>query len=553
MSQNVRIVLAFALSALILFVWNTFIIKPQPRVPHNAVAGETLDGGAPAQDQTAQNTPPAAAPAATPIPAGNGEPADNTPPEKVRVETDRWIATFSTKGAGVTSFELLGHKQEQRGKKETVDLAHPGPAQPPPLAAEVQLPNNTFAPTAMYRVEKQGPDEIVFSRQQNGTTITKRFTWAKDSYVIKLNLAVTNAPAGGTAPVRLYYTAHELQEGSSSMFSIGPRLEPHQTVCHLAGENGLKSHAHTETKVGMETLLGTPTFAGIDEKYFLAAMSPGSDPAPSECQIGATEKGDHLAILQRTITLTGTTASTGFDLFLGPKDVDQLRAAGHELEKAIDFGFFAIICHVLLGILRFFEGIFRNWGVAIIALTLLVKAATFPLTHKQMKSMEDMRRLTPLMEAIKTKYAGDQQRINVETMKLYKEHNTQPLAGCLPMLIQMPVWLALYTTLSTSFQLYNEPFVGWIHDLTSQDPYYVTPIAMTVTMLVSQLLTPQTAQAQQMKAMTYGMPIFFGAIMMNLPSGLVLYIFTNNLLSIAQSLWFRRKFGSGAPPTAAPA
>jgi YidC/Oxa1 family membrane protein insertase len=159
-----------------------------------------------------------------------------------------------------------------------------------------------------------------------------------------------------------------------------------------------------------------------------------------------------------------------------------------------------------------------------------------------------MKALGPKMEAIKKQFDGDPQRQNVETMKLYKEHNISPIGCAVPMLVQMPIWWALYATLQNSYELYNEPFFGWVHDLTVHDPFYVLPVLMTASMLLTQLLTPQTSpQAEQMKAMTYGMPVFFGFMMMSLPAGLVLYIFTNNLLSIGHSLWFRRRTAAARP------
>jgi YidC/Oxa1 family membrane protein insertase len=181
---------------------------------------------------------------------------------------------------------------------------------------------------------------------------------------------------------------------------------------------------------------------------------------------------------------------------------------------------------------------------------MIVKGATLPLTHKQMQSMEKTKQLNPLIEKIKQKYAGDQERINAETMKLFKEQKHQPLAGCLPMLVQMPVWFALYSTLSTSFELYKEPFIhGWINDLTARDPFYILPVAMTATMMLTQVLTPQAGPPNaQMKTMMYVMPVMFGFFMLSLPAGLVLYIFTNNLLSITQSLWFRRRVAQTQTP-----
>ena len=183
---------------------------------------------------------------------------------------------------------------------------------------------------------------------------------------------------------------------------------------------------------------------------------------------------------------------------------------------------------------------------------MVVKALLYPLSHKQMESMESMRRLQPQMQALEKKYAEDKEKLNLEKMKLFQENKVNPFGGCLPLLVQMPVWIALYRTLLTSFELYQEPLIGfWISDLTLHDPYYIMPLAMGVTMFITQKMQPTMGDPTQAKVMLYFMPIFFTAIMLNLPAGLTLYIFTNNLLSIAQQKWLQRKFkkqAAAAPP-----
>src|SRR5690606_32224332 len=175
---------------------------------------------------------------------------------------------------------------------------------------------------------------------------------------------------------------------------------------------------------------------------------------------------------------------------------------------------------------RLFHSMIPNWGVAIILLTVLVKALTLPLSWKSMKSMEEVRKLAPEIEALKKKYGEDREKLNMEMMALYQRHKVNPLGGCLPMLIQMPIWLALYTSLLSSVELYNEPFIGgWISDLTSKDPLYVLPVAMGLTMFLTQKMQPMQIDAAQQKMLLYFMPVFFTLIMLNLPAGLTLYIF----------------------------
>lgn len=546
MSQQVRYIVFIATSVVILILWNTFVAPrqpPRPPVTMTADAG-TADAGGGLAEAPSTLTPGSAQPPGAP-------PADDAPAvplEEATFETEKWQAVFTSEGGALARFELKGEKnltRPEKGERKPVNLAHARPSMPPPLSIDVVgLPG--FKPADRYRVAAKTGRSITFERTSAGVTISKTFSWSDDS-PYGLALAVGAAREDGTAaplPLRLHYSAFEPPTGKSSgLLNLGPTAEVHQAICHLAGAGrSIENHTHDSDKPEVR-IEGKAGYAGLDEKYFLTAIAPVGE-ADATCVLRSEHDGELEAILERPLVPGG---KASFEVYLGPKDSTLLAAAGHDLHTAIDFGFTAIIGEVLLKVLKIFEKGVGNWGIAIILLTLLVKALTFPLTHRQMKSMEEMRRLNPKLEELKAKYAGDQQRIQAETMKLWKEHKVSPLGGCLPMLVQMPVWFALYATLSISFELYNEPFIaGWISDLTSKDPYYVTPVLMTVTMFLSQILTPQQAMNQQMKFMTYGMPLIFGFFMLNLPAGLVLYIFTNSLLSIVQSLWFRRTFGQAA-------
>jgi YidC/Oxa1 family membrane protein insertase len=175
----------------------------------------------------------------------------------------------------------------------------------------------------------------------------------------------------------------------------------------------------------------------------------------------------------------------------------------------------------------------KNWGVAIILLTLLVRLVLFPLTYKSMQSMNEMRKLQPEVEKLKAQLGADREKMNLAVMQLYQKHKVNPLGGCLPMLLQMPIWFSLYAALQTSVELYQEHFL-WIHDLTLKDPYYVLPLLMGVSSFLMQKLSPQPADNSQAKMMLYFFPIFFTFLMINVPAGLTLYIFVNNVMSIVQ-------------------
>jgi YidC/Oxa1 family membrane protein insertase len=233
--------------------------------------------------------------------------------------------------------------------------------------------------------------------------------------------------------------------------------------------------------------------------------------------------------------------------YLGPKNYRELEradtAAGFStgFTDTIDFGWFGVIGRPLLWLLLKFYAVVGNWGIAIIMLTFLVKLATLYWTTKSMRSMKAMAALAPQMKLLQEKYKDDRQRLQVETMALYKQHNVNPIAGCLPILLQMPIWIALYRMLSSAGELYQAPFIpGWIDDLTNTDPFYILPIVLVVTMFVQARLQPATGDSRQQKFLQYGMPLMFGVMSFFFPSGLTIYIFTNTVLSALHSIYMNR-------------
>jgi YidC/Oxa1 family membrane protein insertase len=232
-----------------------------------------------------------------------------------------------------------------------------------------------------------------------------------------------------------------------------------------------------------------------------------------------------------------------FQLFMGPKDTDLLDEMGHDLKEAMDYGMLAFIAEPLHKLLRWFHGLVNDWALAIILLTVLVKLVLLPLTNKSFQNMQKMQKLKPEMDELKAKFGADREAMNKAMMALYKRHSVNPLTGCLPMVMQMPVWLALYQTIGTSVELYHSPMGLWIHDLSAGDPYYVMPVILGLLMLVQSWLTTNTGTSDglQAKLLKYGMPLMFTVFMLFLPSGLVLYILVNTTLTIVQNLIIRRR------------
>jgi YidC/Oxa1 family membrane protein insertase len=237
--------------------------------------------------------------------------------------------------------------------------------------------------------------------------------------------------------------------------------------------------------------------------------------------------------------------------YLGPKTPEELSLAGHNLRRAINTGFFTSLADGLTGLLAAIHGFVGNWGIAIILLTFFVKLVLYPLTHKQMASMAKMKELKPEMDRINELYADDREKKGAAVMELYRKKGVNPMAGCFPVVLQLPIWFSLYSSLSSNIRLLNAPFALWWTDLSSPDPYFVLPLALGVLMFVQQKLAPPTGtDPMQAKMMLYMMPTMITSFMLFLPAGLCLYMFTNSALSIVQQRVIEARLKANVSATA---
>ncbi|MBU8897221.1 hypothetical protein DRW03_17525 [Corallococcus sp. H22C18031201] len=573
----VALALSFAATAAYTFF---FAPKPQPPGAEGADAGVVLAQGADAGTAEVAVPPP-----------GNGGTAESTltaeapPPPLRKVDVARQEAkyTFSSEGAGLTFAELQGRKMREQqtltiregfdklfGKPvptaPQMNLAHPVPGQPLPLSISIE--GNTPLPaTTRYAVEEgttpKGAGTLSFTGRQGPWEVTKSFLWPHEGFELVYTVTVRNTSAQPqSGELRVHYSRAidpEFEHAPSFFGGVGNLS---RSACWIDD----KLHKLSPGDKPPEDTRGQVSFFGIDQQYFLSALYPLDGPMAGHCVLTATPTAREVAAGFPLNVGPGQTATFRFGGYLGPKDPDLLRtvpgvalrdaaglstaAAFHpKLEDTVDFGIWAVICKMLLAVMKFFHGLVGNWGVAIILLTVLVKLVLLPLTYRSMVSMEQVKKLQPRLEEIKKKFADDRERQNLETMKLYQEAKVNPLGGCLPMLIQMPVWIALFTSLRNSFDIYGEPFFGpvWT-DLTYKDPTYILPLALGVSMIITQKMQPQMMDAQQAKMMTWVLPVIFTFTLLQYPAGLSLYIFTNNVLSIAQQYglrkWLARKGGN---------
>ena len=277
------------------------------------------------------------------------------------------------------------------------------------------------------------------------------------------------------------------------------------------------------------------------DKYFTATILYGANGIVTARRTAAPKEiGD---LLTTDLTVKEKPEARTFTLYAGPKSFTLLQAHGHGLEQMVDYGWFGILAKPMFWLLRQFFTITHNYGIAIILLTIVVRVLLFYPSLKSATAMEEMKKIQPQLMAIREKYKKDPARVNQEMMKLYKEHKVNPLGGCLPMLLQLPFFVALYNVLSVSIELRQAPFISfWIKDLSMYDPYYILPVLMGVSMIFTMKMTSTTADPQQAKIMMF-MNIAFIFLFAWLPAGLLLYITLSNVLSIVQQLYVRRLIG----------
>ena len=590
MDSQKRLLIAVGLSLGLTLVYSKLVWEPQATQLRKAAEAAALlaDAGSPLA-LGAGDAGPAGLAAMMPSDTGGsdaGSPRAELPPvRELTFARQSARYTFSTEGAGLLHAPLQGKKEREQqevglgeGFKKLfgataeippqMDMAQPVKGHPLPFAVSIVGPQPVSG-MARYAVVDETDGRLVFRTTEGPWEIEKTFTWGKEGYELGMQVVVKNL---GATPLTAELGVHSAR-------AIDPK---HEVAPSMFGGVGNESNAtclvadHVNRKMPSENppeeFKGAVHYSGIDQQYFLSAVFPVGQALPGRCVLTATRTARTSDTFFPLTIAGGEKATLYFGGFLGPKDFEMLAAtvgpvptAGAAalaqytpaLEKAVDFGWWAVICKVLLTVLKFFHNLTGNWGVAIILLTVGVKVLLLPLTHKAMVSAESMKKLQPQMEALKKKFPDDKERQNVEMMKMYQEQKVNPLGGCLPLLLQLPVWAALFTTLRTSYELYSEPFFGpvWT-DLTYKDPTYILPLALGVTMIITQRLQPQMMDAMQAKIMTWFMPIFFTAIMLNYPAGLALYIFTNNLLSIAQQAALKKylagKEGGGGKPATSP-
>lgn len=479
----------------------------------------------------------------SPLPSGDQQqpslPVAVVSTTDITVENDLFVATFSNSGAALKKLTLKSYKIENDPNSPDVTLlasADPEVQNYSTRGVGFSLPKNVNYSPSDIAIEVSDTDtkKLVFTYvDPQGYVVKKIYSFTGNEYRIGLETQLINnaqIPIVGSfqnllsTPFHAHYETLGFNTYGSSVFS----------------DKKLHTDAPKNVSSANKSYDKSIKWAALNEKYFISALL-AVDNSIASVEIKKNQAGYFEADFttpQFTAT-PGQTVSFKHNIYVGPKEIDILKAQGSSFEQSLDLGWFTAIAKPMLYSLKFFYKYVGNYGVAIIIITIILKIIFFPLTHKSYKSMKEMSKLQPKMAALKEKYKNDRDAMNRAVMELYREHKVNPLGGCLPMLVQIPVFFALYKALMFSIELRHAPFMFWITDLSVKDPYYVTPVIMGATMFIQQKLTPSNMDEMQQKIMLF-LPLIFIFMFLSFPAGLVLYWLVNNILTIAQQLYINK-------------
>lgn len=471
--------------------------------------------------------------------------------EPVVLETELLSATLVPRGGAVRSLTLKDPRYVQEiSKHETkpVDIVSRSAKGRvlPLITFEARAKSGSVPAHLGYEVAKKGKDKVLFVAKNKTWKVKRSYRILKEPYQLQVLTELKNVSGRKRAirPVLSIQKYVKQAKGGGFFSMFRPQLNIVKGMCVLDGDMERRDIKKMQKK-GEIDRLGRVDYLAVDDLYFTAVLMPvweriqATGPegqSELRCRVGSDGQGGLKGVLDfgKVEVSPGETFVLPTRAFLGPKEYDTLEDA--ELGKVVDYGWFGGLSRFLYVVLSTFHGWVGNWAVAIIMLTILVKIVLSPLTHWSFKSMQKMQTIKPLIDDLNSRYPEpeDRDKKNQALMALYRTHKINPLMGCLPMLLQMPIWIALYRMLANSVELYHTPLILWIDDMSQPDPYYVLPLVLGGSMFLQQKLTPTTADSQQAKMMMYMMPIMFTFFMLMLPAGLNLYILVNTLLTIAQ-------------------
>jgi len=547
MTTEKRLLLAAALSLGVLLLWAKFFPSAEPKPPARPSAAAT-----PVAAAGAVQTP-AASPEAAGVP-----PAAASQETLATVENGSLRAVFSNRGAVLTSLVLLKYKDAEGRPLELVRALPPDAPRPFSLDFGSRAEVTAAVSKALFVVEKPSAETLRLTYADASIAVTKELSLGSD-YLCQGRIAVVGPAYSLVVGPGLRNTTEQERASSyvqppTAIAAVGNGIE------RMRADKAGKIAADAR-KAGREGVAQWPVasgaFAGLEDNYFLTVL------VPKRASTATILPFDHKDAAGKPLTeiavLLSGQGDTAFTAYFGPKDLDVLGRYHLGLERTVDFGWivFDVVARPLLWLLKKTYATVGNYGWSILIVTLFIRILIFPLVHKSYASMKKMQKLAPKMNAIKDKYKGkttveQRNRMNQELMALYQAEGYNPMSGCFPILLQMPVFIGFYNVLRSAIELRQAPWILWVKDLSAVDSTYVLVILMVVTMFIQQALTPSTADPMQ-KRIFMALPFIWGFFLRAMPSGLVLYWLFSNVLTILQQILINRMGARDEPEPGKPA
>ena len=524
-----RTLLAVALVAIVWFGWQSYLAKKYPNAQvQNQQTVSTQ--GTEAHSNAAESQAPATNPSSSDIAILDSS-AGQEWTQDVRNSEARF--QISNLGLGLKNIELekyfkRDHSKYEFARQQKIGLFALG---------LVTAATGSFQPlTFDVQTIDQGWRGVA---HVGNMVVTRTLVTNSKDYSIENSVTIENPSQevlAGQQTLGLYL-GEKKEEEKKSGFLMGSSEHQEFFVSHSAGKSERINVSSAKEK--LDKSFADVNVLALGSQYFAAAVVDKSEVIPAAHLLADLGAQPLQALLTYSLAHTTAVPKIVFKTFAGPKAHDVLLSVDSELPEILDFGYFSFIGKILLSVLRNFNEVFHNWGLSIIFLTLVVRLLVLPVNISSYRSMKRMQKVQPMMASIRERYKDDPQAMQRETMSLMKKEKVNPLGGCLPMLLQMPIFFALFSVLGHSIEIYQAPFFGWISDLSLKDPYFILPVLVGIIFFVQQKITPTTMDPAQAKVMQF-MPIMFAVMMVSLPSGLNLYTFVSTLFGVTQQRIFMR-------------
>ncbi len=553
-TQRLILFVIFSFSAL--FLWEAWQRDHRPPVPQTTSAVPAPKAGIDAPLPSGTTAPPVPGSSPAAVPAG----------EKIVIKTDLFVANVDTVGGVLTQLALNAHRDTHDESKPYVLLQQNADrtfiAQSGLLGEGMPNHRTVWQALPGPRELAPGMDTLELKLQAttaSGDKVVQTLTFHRGSYVIDVTYQIMNAGAAPIAPFAYFQLTRDtktpdVQSSMAPAAYTGPviynetdkfKKVDHGELDKLAADPARKLPYTKNTDNG---------WVGMIEHYFLAAWLPADSPRTSrEFYAKKLDNGLYAdgVILQAAPIAPGATGEIKVPLYVGPQEQDTLAKLATGLDLVVDYGIFTILAAPLFWLLKWLYGIVHNWGWAIVLLTIIIKTAFYPLNHASARSMAKMKVIAPKMKALQEQYGSDKQQLQIKMMEMYKTEKINPLGGCLPIVVQIPVFIALYWVLLSAVELRHAPWILWIHDLSAPDPYFVLPVIYAITAYLQVRLSPTPIQDPVQAKVMQIMPIAFSVMFIFFPSGLVLYWLVNNSLQIFQQWHMNRVLEREAAAAAA--